>query len=71
MTYGLIDLTKDILKGEVDKVPVEVAHARLDICSTCPEFSMLRACKQCGCFMDAKVKYAQASCPLGKWHAAK
>lgn len=71
MTYGLLDLTKDILKGEVDKVSPDVAQARLDICNVCPDLSMLRACKHCGCFMDAKVKYTQASCPIGKWGPAK
>ena len=71
MSYGLLDLTKDFLKNEVDKVDPDVAQARLDICNSCPDLSMLRACKHCGCFMDAKVKYSKASCPVGKWLATK
>ena len=71
MTYGLIDFVKDKVTGNVEYVEPEVAQARLDICNVCPDLSMLRACKHCGCFMDAKVKYARSECPIGKWGAAK
>jgi hypothetical protein len=71
MSFGLIDLTKDLLKGEVEKVSSEKAAERLAICDACPDLSFLRACKHCGCFMDAKVKYTKATCPIGKWCASK
>jgi hypothetical protein len=71
MSFGLLDLTKDILTGTVDKVSTELAAERLAICNTCPDLSFLRACTHCGCFMDAKVKYTKASCPIGKWGSTK
>jgi len=66
-SYGLMDLTKDIFKGTVDRASLEEASRRLNICNACPDLSMLRACKHCGCFMDAKVKFEKSTCPVGKW----
>jgi len=44
------------------------AAARLDICKSCPElFTLTNSCKQCGCFMNIKVRIYSAECPLGKW----
>lgn len=39
---------------------------RMKICNTCPHYDAPR-CKLCGCFMIAKTKIPQASCPAGKW----
>jgi len=39
---------------------------RMKICNTCPHYAAPR-CKLCGCFMIAKTKIPQASCPAGKW----
>ncbi len=45
-----------------------LAKERLDICKSCPELIKLTTqCKKCGCFMSAKTKLKQATCPLGKW----
>lgn len=40
---------------------------RISICKSCPELNRLNMCKQCGCFMPAKVRLKQSVCPLGKW----
>ena len=42
------------------------ADNRMKICNTCPHYAAPR-CKLCGCFMIAKTKIPQASCPAGKW----
>lgn len=42
------------------------ADFRMRICNTCPHYSAPR-CDLCGCFMIAKTKIPQASCPAGKW----
>lgn len=43
---------------------------RMAICESCPFFiSLTRQCKKCGCFMDAKTKLADATCPENKWGA--
>lgn len=71
MTFGLMDLTKDFIKGEIDRAEPEVVQARLAICNACENLSALRACKLCGCFMDAKVKFSKSSCPINKWGPSK
>ena len=45
----------------------EVQTFRYDICQTCPSFTQLKTCKECGCIMPLKVKIASASCPIDKW----
>ena len=46
----------------------EEAEQRYNVCKSCPEFkATLRTCLLCGCFMPAKTRLRQASCPAGKW----
>ena len=46
----------------------QVSSARYEICLACPELiDLTKQCKKCGCFMAAKVKLSNATCPLGKW----
>lgn len=72
MSYNLLDATKDFLTGSLDFVADHVQKARSDTCKSCPELRKLPMarvgkCNVCGCFMDAKVKLAHASCPQSKW----
>lgn len=58
----------DLLNPNTEYVDENIAKDRLDICKGCPEFfSLTNQCKECGCFMVAKTKIKNASCPLGKW----
>ena len=45
------------------------AEERFKICQECDKMSIMKTCKLCGCFMPAKVKFRQVSCPDGKWQA--
>lgn len=46
----------------------EIANARYEICLGCPELiEVTKQCKKCGCFMVAKTKLSNATCPIGKW----
>jgi hypothetical protein len=46
------------------KDPVE----RYAICKGCDKFfAPTRQCAECMCTMNAKVKFEDATCPLGKW----
>jgi hypothetical protein len=46
----------------------EISNSRYDICKACPELTQLtKQCKKCGCFMAAKTKIENATCPIGKW----
>jgi hypothetical protein len=58
----------DMLNPRTKKVSNEISSNRLSICNGCPEFIKIsKQCKKCGCFMEAKAKYEEAKCPLGKW----
>ena len=58
----------DLLNPNKEHASEEEAKKRYDICDWCPEFiSLSKQCKQCGCFMNLKVKLQEAVCPLGKW----
>lgn len=66
MTYTFTDAVKDVLKGDfADKLS---ADDRYKICQACPLFDhTLFTCGSCGCFMPAKTKLLNATCPEGKW----
>lgn len=40
---------------------------RIATCRACPELNKLNICRQCGCFMPAKVRLPETFCPLLKW----
>jgi hypothetical protein len=65
---SLFNIAKNAAKGIDQSVPEEIAQERLNICLTCPKlFSPTGNCKECGCFVRAKVKIRQEHCPLNKW----
>lgn len=45
----------------------KTAEARLKVCNACRFLSGIRQCKRCWCFVDAKVRLANAACPLAYW----
>ena len=58
----------DLVNPQTKYVDESTASSRFDICNSC-EFliPVTKQCKKCGCFMAAKTKIENASCPLGKW----
>jgi hypothetical protein len=44
----------------------EQAKKRAYICNECDKRN-LGICTECGCFLEAKVRFPNATCPLGKW----
>lgn len=58
----------DIVNPNVNKVSDEIESTRMSICMDCPELiKVTKQCKQCGCFMNIKVKLEKAQCPKGYW----
>lgn len=43
-----------------------IASKRFTICEECDKYSSY-FCKECNCFMPAKVLIPGAKCPLNKW----
>jgi hypothetical protein len=58
----------DIFNSNIKKVEVEIKSQRMDICNSCEHLiPAVKACTQCGCFMEAKTTLPHAECPIGKW----
>jgi len=45
----------------------EVVDERMDMCNKCEDYTKLRLCSNCMCFMPYKTKLSFAKCPKGKW----
>ena len=68
---------KSWLKGSQVITPQDIAEKRWEICKQCPKLLYDQTnpdpgkkdgrCPHCGCFMNVKVHYAVAHCPLDKW----
>ena len=68
---------KAFIKGKQVIASQEEAERRFEICKNCPELLYDETnpdtgkrdgrCPLCGCFMNVKVHYATAECPLEKW----
>lgn len=58
----------DLLNPNQPRATEELALKRLDICNGCEHLIKLTTqCKKCGCFMNAKTKLQNATCPIEKW----
>ena len=65
------------VKGSQVITSQEEAERRWEICKPCPKLLYDETnpdtgkkdgrCPLCGCFMNVKVHYAVAECPIGKW----
>ena len=65
------------IKGSQVIAPQDIAQKRWDICIECPKLLYDETnpdtgkkdgrCIECGCFMNVKVHYAVAECPIDKW----
>ena len=68
---------KSWIRGSQVIAPQEVAENRWEICKKCPHLLYDEVnpdtnkkdgrCTHCGCFMNVKVHYAVAECPIDKW----
>jgi hypothetical protein len=45
----------------------KIAENRMAECINCDQLTNLNRCKQCGCYMPAKVRNETSTCPLKKW----
>lgn len=72
MTYGLLDIAKDLMHGNLEFVQSHIQNERALVCLSCEKRqpilgTSIGRCSQCGCFLDAKCKLTHSTCPLGKW----
>jgi hypothetical protein len=45
----------------------ETVNQRHEICKSCPSYTRLKICAECGCIVPFKIKITEAVCPLNKW----
>jgi hypothetical protein len=58
----------DLLNPNTEWIDEALSTERYNICKSCPELiKITNQCKKCGCFMAAKTKLQNATCPIGKW----
>jgi hypothetical protein len=58
----------DVLDPNVKKSTEDESTTRFNICLSCDRLMRVtNQCRECGCFMNLKVKLKDATCPLGKW----
>jgi len=58
----------DIKLGDNQQIVVD----RLTTCNNCPQLvKPVQVCRECGCFMPAKVWLMGERCPIDKWAAVE
>lgn len=57
----------DFVNPETEYLTEEDQAKRMSVCEECEKLTVAKTCKECGCFMPAKVKLKHSACPLGKW----
>lgn len=72
---GIKGLTKAALR--IDKSPENLIQKRLEICNSCEHKTKVKStyapgkliarCKECKCFIRAKVLIKNEHCPINKW----
>ena len=62
------EVGQDAVKGNSILVSEEKKNSRIEICNQCSQFNKSsKKCYVCGCFMEHKVKFQSAKCPVSKW----
>ena len=61
----------NLLKKKAQILPEDIlklSEQRMTLCKGCPFFAhSVSICNVCGCYMPAKTKVLEASCPEEKW----
>jgi hypothetical protein len=62
------DVGQTIASGTNPILDEDFSQKRLDICNECNQFNVhSKRCYLCGCFMEHKVKFKDAECPMNMW----
>ena len=63
-TKEMVNIFQDKIKKRSEENQIKI----LEICSKCEKYiAASNRCGQCGCFLNAKVKFTSSTCPLKKW----
>jgi hypothetical protein len=62
----------DLFNKNIGRVEDSIKDERMAICRECPFLIKITGqCSKCGCFMEAKTRLPNASCPEGKWDSVE
>lgn len=62
-------VTDHVLRG-LPMVSDKIYKDRITICENCDRFDKERTlCKECGCYLPIKARWAEQKCPIDKWPA--
>lgn len=66
--YTILDAAKDLVTGNLNIASDTTVAEREKICNGCEVQNFTtKICTACGCFIPAKVRLADASCPMELW----
>lgn len=57
------------LRAGAPAAPADLQARRLETCAGCERMSPAGVCEACGCVVRRKARWADQSCPLGRWPA--
>lgn len=65
---SFLSAMKDYVRSGSQVAPDAVVAARYSMCRECPLFATdTEICRECGCRLKTKCRWAVSECPLGKW----
>ncbi len=68
-----LDMTPELVAEMAAEEPVadyvgdELVAKRLEVCNSCPKLIGGMTCRDCGCFVQFRVRHKTAACINGKW----
>ena len=68
-----LDMTPELVAEMASAEPVsdyagdDLVAKRLEICKGCPRLIGGMTCRDCGCFVQFRVRHKTAACINGKW----
>ena len=66
--YGIMDVVKQFLSGTLKFASDDIVASRRATCKTCEvRNTTLNTCTICSCYIPAKTKLLNSSCPMEKW----
>lgn len=67
-TSTMVESVKENFIQPIIELDDAVVEHRFNTCKGCDKFNHeTQRCTECGCFMQVKTKFTQATCPLNKW----
>lgn len=68
MSYGIINVVKDLVTGKLRFAKPVVVHNRNVICDRCEvQNKETRVCTACGCYLPWKTRLSKSQCPMELW----